>query len=85
MNVVEFEPFVAQHPQFLVYGDFFRMAFVNWMTAELRHRGMRLELLNREGDNLLLLASRHEGEAAGSSARVISPLEPSSARLPPPR
>ena len=58
MNVVEFEPFIADHPQFLVYGDFFRLGFLNWMTPELQHRGMRLELLNRQGDNLFLLASR---------------------------
>jgi hypothetical protein len=58
MNVVEFEPFIADHAQFLVYGDFFRLGFLNWMTPELQQRGIRLELLNRQGDNLFLLASR---------------------------
>ena len=60
MNVVEFESFVAEHPQFLVYGDFFRTAFLNWITPELQRRGMRLELLNRAGDNLFLVASRSD-------------------------
>ena len=64
MNVVEFEPFVAEHPQFLVYGDFFRMAFLNWIATELRGRGMRLELLKHQGDNVFLLASRGGGGAA---------------------
>jgi hypothetical protein len=64
MNVMEFEPFVAQHSQFLVYGDFYQMAFLNWITAELQRRGMRLELLHRQGADLFLLASRSDGAAA---------------------
>ena len=58
MPVREFEPFYAEHPRFLVYGDFMRLGFLNWMQQELRTRGTHLELLNREGDNMLLLASR---------------------------
>jgi hypothetical protein len=58
MNVVEFEPFVGEHSRFLVYGDFYRMSFLSWLTPELHRRGLRLELLNRQGDNLLLLVSR---------------------------
>ena len=65
MKVVDFEPFIAQHPRFFVYGDFFTLAFLNWITPELQERGMHLELLNREGDNLLLLATR--GAAAVAS------------------
>ena len=68
MNVLDFEPFIAQQPRFLVYGDFFRLAFLNWITPELRERGMHLELLNREGDNLLLLATRHPAAVASTSA-----------------
>ena len=58
MNVVPFEPFLARHSRFLVYGDFVKLAFLNWLEPELRARGMHLELLNRAGDNMLLLASR---------------------------
>jgi hypothetical protein len=58
MNVVAFEPFVTEHPQFLVVGDFYELGFLNWITPELQRRGMRLELLNRAGDQLFLLASR---------------------------
>jgi hypothetical protein len=63
MNVVEFEPFVAEHPRFLVYGDFFRLAFLNWITAELRERRARFELLNQADDNLFLLVIRDGAEA----------------------
>ena len=58
MNVVPFEPFLAQHRRFLVYADFVKLAFINWLEPELRARGMHIELLNRGGDNMLLLASR---------------------------
>jgi 4-amino-4-deoxy-L-arabinose transferase-like glycosyltransferase len=58
MNVVAFEPFVAEHSRFLVYGDFIRLGFLNWIVPELRARGWRIELLNRAGDDMLLLASR---------------------------
>lgn len=56
MRVVEFEPFLAGHDEFLIYGDFIRLGFLNWIVPELQARGMRLELLNRGGDNLFLLA-----------------------------
>ena len=72
MNVVEFEPFVARHPRFLLYGDFYELGFLNWITAELQGRGMRLELLNRAGDDLFLVASRSDGPAAAS----LSPAPP---------
>jgi 4-amino-4-deoxy-L-arabinose transferase-like glycosyltransferase len=58
MNVLPFEPFVAEHSRFLVYGDFVRLAFLNWLVPELHARGWHTELLNRAGDNMLLLASR---------------------------
>jgi Dolichyl-phosphate-mannose-protein mannosyltransferase len=58
LNVQEFEPFFARHSQFLVYGDFYELAFLNWMGPELQRRGVHLELLNRKGDYLFLLASR---------------------------
>jgi hypothetical protein len=68
MNVVDFEPFLAGHSQFLVYGDFFRLAFLNWIGSELRERGWHLELLNFEGDNLLLLATSRAAAATVSAA-----------------
>jgi 4-amino-4-deoxy-L-arabinose transferase-like glycosyltransferase len=58
MNVVPFEPFVATHSRFLVYGNFVRLAFLNWLAPELRARGWHMELLNRDGDVMLLVASR---------------------------
>jgi len=58
MNVVAFEPFMAEHSRFLVYGDFVRLSFLNWLEPELRARGMHSEILNRGGDNMLLLAWR---------------------------
>ncbi len=50
MNVVEFEPYMAAHSRFLVYGDFVRLSFLNWLLPELHARGWRTELLNRAGD-----------------------------------
>jgi hypothetical protein len=70
MNIVEFEPFMAEHPRVLLYGDFVRLGFLNWMLPELQARGMRIELLERRGDNLLLLASRGRGEGAASTTRT---------------
>ena len=61
MNVVEFEPFVAEHSRFLIYGDFVELEFLNWIVTELQARGLRFELLNRQGDHLFLLASKSEG------------------------
>ena len=58
MNVVRFEPFVAEHTRFLVYGNFVQQSFLNWLLPELRARGWHTELLNNAGDDMLLLASR---------------------------
>lgn len=58
MNVVPFEPFVATHSRFLVYGNFGGLAFLNWLAPELRAQGFHMELLNRDGDVMLLVASR---------------------------
>jgi hypothetical protein len=58
MNVVAFEPYVARHPDFLLYGDFVRLSFLNWILPELQDRGYRIELLDRAGDNMLLRATR---------------------------
>jgi 4-amino-4-deoxy-L-arabinose transferase-like glycosyltransferase len=58
MNVVRFEPFVAEHARFLVYGNFVHKGFMNWLLPELRARGYHAELLNQSGDDMLLLASR---------------------------
>ena len=64
LNVLEFEPYIAAHARFLVYGDFVRLSFLNWLLPELHARGWRTELLNRGGDNLLLLATRDRGTRA---------------------
>jgi hypothetical protein len=58
MNVEPFESFVATHNEFFVYGDFVRSGFLNWILPELHAHGVRTELLNRAGDDLLLYASR---------------------------
>jgi hypothetical protein len=58
MHVVRYDDFVATHSRFLVYGDFVRLAFLNWILPELHASGFRTELLNREGDNMLLYAWR---------------------------
>ena len=60
MNVTEFQPFMAEHSRFLVYGDFMRLAFLNWLLPELQAQGMRIQLLNRAEGALLLLASRDD-------------------------
>jgi hypothetical protein len=59
MNVVPFEPFVATHSRFLVYGNFVGLGFLNWLAPELRARGWHMELLNHDGGDMLLVAS-HE-------------------------
>ena len=78
MNVVDFEPYMAAHGRFLVYGDFVRLSFLNWLLPELHARGWRTELLDRGGDNLLLLAYRDQGATpAGDSPRPAgSPVPP---------
>jgi len=58
MNVVRFEPFVAEHARFLVYGNFVHKSFLNWLLPELRAAGWHTELLNHAGDDMLFLASR---------------------------
>jgi hypothetical protein len=75
MNVVEFEPYIAAHGRFLVYGDFVRLSFLNWLLPELHARGWRTELLNRGGDNLLLLAYR-----GYHGTRVADPAPPVGSR-----
>ncbi len=60
MHVVRYREFMQAHPAFLVYGDFVRNSFINWILPDLRAQGMRIELLERGGDNLLLLAYRGE-------------------------
>jgi len=62
LNVVPFDGFVTHHTRFLVYGDFVRLSFLNWILPELRERGVHLEVLDRAGDNMLLMAS---GESSG--------------------
>ena len=62
LNVVPFDGFVARHTRFLVYGDFVRLSFLNWILPELRERGVHIEVLDRAGDNMLLMAS---GESSG--------------------
>jgi 4-amino-4-deoxy-L-arabinose transferase-like glycosyltransferase len=59
MNVVEFEPYMAGHSRFLLYGDFVRLSFLNWLVPELHARGWRTELLHLSGNDMLFLASRN--------------------------
>ncbi|MDX6532810.1 MAG: hypothetical protein QOF68_554 [Gaiellales bacterium] len=44
------------------------MAFIDWLTAQLRHRGVRLEVATRHAHNGVVLFLRdvtpHEGEAS---------------------
>lgn len=68
MRVVPFDPFVAEHRRFLVYGDFVRLSFLNWVLPEFRERRMHTELLNRAGDTMLLLVSND----AGSTSTTVS-------------
>ena len=85
MNVMPFEPYVAEHPRFLVFGDFVRRAFLNWLVPELQLRGMRVELLQRAGEDMLLLASRGHDRGMDDTAdapntRPGSPPTPAAAR-----
>ena len=79
LNVLEFEPYIAAHARFLVYGDFVRLSFLNWLLPELHARGWRTELLNRGGDNLLLLATRDRGTRAADPR--LPPRSPASLRV----
>jgi hypothetical protein len=58
MRVERYERFLNDHDAFLVYGDFVRLGFLSWILPDLQGRGMRTELLNRAGDNMLLLVYR---------------------------
>jgi len=83
MNVVPFEPFVESHDEFLVYGDFVRLAFLNWIVPELHAQAMHTELLNRAGDDMLLYVSRNgsRGPSAERSGQgVASPAQAASTR-----
>jgi Dolichyl-phosphate-mannose-protein mannosyltransferase len=73
MHVVPFRPFIEQHDRFLVYGDFVRLSFLNWLLPELHARGMHTRLLNGAGNNLFLLAYRDTASplATGASAASV--------------
>jgi hypothetical protein len=58
MHVFPFDAYVKEHRDLLVFGDFVRLSFLNWILPELQNDGYGLELLDRAGDNMLLLASR---------------------------
>jgi hypothetical protein len=75
MNVVRFEPFIAAHGRFLVFGNFGQQGFLNWIVPELRVRGMRTELLNQAGGDMLLSVS-----AGGRSNDATQPLSPAARR-----
>lgn len=68
MKIVEFEPFIGDHPKVLLYG---RFGGLNWILPELQARGMRFELLNREGDNLFLLVTRQDSGVRHDSSHGI--------------
>ena len=67
-TVVPFEPFVATHAEFLVYGEFVQLAFINWIVPELRAQGMQTELLNNAGAYMLFRAYRRDDASPGVSA-----------------
>jgi hypothetical protein len=75
MRVEPFGSFLAEQRRFLVYGDFVRLSFLNWLLPELRERGMRVELLNRGGDMMMLRVSQDvesaSGPAAGDAGRAV--------------
>jgi hypothetical protein len=50
---------MAGHSRFLLYGDFVRLSFLNWLVPELHARGWRTELLHLSGNDMLFLASRN--------------------------
>jgi hypothetical protein len=58
MNVADYNTFVAEHPRFLVYGNYGVLAFLNWLLPELQARGMRIEFRGRRGEYWFFLASR---------------------------
>jgi uncharacterized membrane protein len=65
MNVADYNTFVAEHPRFLVFGNFGVLAFLNWLVPELQAGGMQIEFRERRGDNFFFLASRNDAEASG--------------------
>ncbi|MDQ3753205.1 MAG: glycosyltransferase family 39 protein [Acidobacteriota bacterium] len=69
MNVTDYKTFVAEHPRFLVYGNFGGLGFLNWILPELQAENMRVEFRGRSGENLFFLVSRDEGVTASAPAR----------------
>jgi len=69
MNVTDYKSFIAEHPRFLVYGNFGALGFVNWILPELQANNMRVEFRGRNGDNLFFLVSRNEQSANVDSNR----------------
>jgi len=67
MNVTDYKSFVAEHPRFLVYGNFGNLSFLNWVLPELQANNLRVEFRGRSGENLFFLVSRAEGAAASAS------------------
>jgi hypothetical protein len=74
MHVVRFEPFIDQHDRFLVYGDFVRLTYLNWLLPELHVRGVHTRLLNLAGDAMLLLAYRESGSPVAAEADTAAPM-----------
>lgn len=69
MDVADYESFVAEHPRFLVYGNFGTLSFLSWLLPELQANNMRIEFRGRNGENLFFLVSRAELPANSVSLR----------------
>jgi hypothetical protein len=69
LPVEAFEPYIASHPRFWVYGN---LGWLTWITDELRADGWRIELQDRLGGEYLLLVTRPDEGAPTSGADASS-------------
>jgi len=74
VRIEEYESFIASRNRFLVYGS--AGYFLNWLFSELATADLRIELVGRQKDALLLLVSRKdetETPAAGEIPADVAP------------
>jgi len=74
VRIEEYESFIASRNRFLVYGS--AGYFLNWLFSELATADLRIELVGRQKDALLLLVSRKdetETPAAGQIPADVAP------------